>query len=463
MVNALRGLRHSLRGRLLAGTIVWVMASVLAAGWALSDLFQQHITRQLTAELTIYENQLIAGLTVDDQGTAALRFEPSDPRLHLPYSGLYWQMDKLDPAAAPEPGVFRSRSLWDQTLQLPPDADTALENELLAFTGPRGHTLLAKVRTVTPPEGSSAYRLIVAADESAISGPMSEFGTMLIFSLGLLALGLAGAAVVQVIVGLRPMAELRQRLANVRAGDASKIEGRFPSEVQPLVDEFNAVLQSNNEIVKRARTQAGNLAHALKTPLSVLGNASENDTSAFGRLVAEQVDVARRQVEHHLARARAAAAVRTPGMRTEVLPVLQGLARVLSRLYVSKGVQLELDDIEDGWVFRGEQQDLQEMMGNLMDNACKWADRTVRVSVAPAAESPDDMLCLCVEDDGHGLPEVQLKEIFRRGVRMDERTPGSGLGLAIVQDLANAYGGSVEASASELGGLRVSLVLPGGR
>lgn len=457
----MRGLLQSLRGRLLLGTIAWVLVSVVVAGLALTDLFRQHITRQLATELAVYQNQLIASMSVNEQGAATLRTEPSDPRLQLPYSGLYWQIDRLQPGTPPEAGVFRSRSLWDQTLQFPSDAPRQQTNNTLQeFTDPRGLTLLALVRTITPPEGTSTYRVTVAVDGEALSGPMSQFGVMLALFLGVLGLGLTAATVVQLYVGLRPLAVLRARVSDVRAGNAGRIEGCFPSELQPLVEEFNAVLESNSEIVQQARTQAGNLAHAIKTPLSVLANASERETTPFGNLVSEQVGLARRQVEHHLARARAAATVRTPGMRTEVLPVLQGIARVLNRLYADKGVQLNLGNVEDDWTFRGGQEDLQEMLGNLMENACKWADRQVRVSVCASAP---DMMLLRVEDDGPGLPEAQREAIFQRGVRMDERMPGSGLGLSIVRDLAGTYGGSVRAEASELGGLCMLLALPGGR
>lgn len=483
MRGTLHRLRHSLRGRLLLGTVAWVLVSVLVAGWALTDLFRQHLTRQLAAELAVYENQLIASLSVDEYGLATLAFEPSDPRLQLPYSGLYWQIDRLATDTVPEQGIFRSRSLWDQTLTVPANRAQHEEGRLQTLADPRGSPLLALVRTITPPEGAATYRLIVASGEETLSAPLSQFSTMLAIFLGLLALGLGAAAVVQLVVSLRPLADLRRRLSEVRAGKSSNIDGRFPSELQPLVDEFNAVLLNNNEIVQRARTQAGNLAHAIKTPLSVLANASENEVTPFGKLVSEQVRLASRQVEHHLARARAAAAVRTLGIRTEVLPVLQGLTRVLTRLYAAKGVRVKLDGIDGDWVFRGEQQDLQEMMGNLMENACKWADREVRVSVKAQVSTPTgvgatsdslpepaikpepdgDMMLLQIEDDGPGLPEAQREDIFQRGVRMDERTPGSGLGLAIVRDLASTYGGSVCAEASEQGGLRIMLVLPGGR
>jgi signal transduction histidine kinase len=209
--------------------------------------------------------------------------------------------------------------------------------------------------------------------------------------------------------------------------------------------------------VQRARTQAGNLAHALKTPLSVLANGAQNENTPFGQLVADQVAVARRQVDHHLARARAAAAVRTPGISTPLPPVVAGLVRVLERLYAHKGLHIHTNVAPDAPAFRGEQHDLQDMLGNLMENACKWARQNVWVQ---AWSAQNDTLVLSVEDDGPGLPEAQREQAFERGVRLDERTPGSGLGLSIVRDLAQAYGGSVHAQASVHGGLSVTLVLP---
>jgi len=456
------GLLKSLRGRLLAGTMTWILVSVLVAGWALSDLFRQHITRQLAAELAGHMSQLVAALSVDEQGTATLDFDLSDPRLHQPYSGLYWQIDRLEADGGFTEALFHSRSLWDQTLRAPSGLIRVRDDDLTPLSGPGNSTMLGLLRVIRPPEGSATYRLIIAADGSSVEAPLAQFRVPLAVFLGLLALGLAAASVLQVVVGLRPLARLRERLARVRAAEAPRIDGRFPREIQPLVDEFNAVLHSNNEIVERARTQAGNLAHALKTPLSVLANGAAQEDTPFGRLVAEQVGLASRQVEHHLARARAAAVVRIPGQRVEVQPVIQGLVYVLARLYSDKGVQLRTETIPEGMYFKGERQDLQEMLGNLLENACKWADRNVQVSLDLVDTMDEGMIVLRVDDDGPGLPPEQHAAIFQRGVRMDERKPGSGLGLAIVSDLATAYGGSVQARASSLGGLGIDLQLPGG-
>lgn len=469
MRRSLRSLGHSLRGRLLVGTVIWILIAVSIAGWALSDLFRQHIARQLASELAVHMNQLVAALSVDEQGSPTMAFDLSDPRLQQPYSGLYWQINRMSDDQPEGDVLFHSRSLWDQTLQLPLLSKDARQQGLVTLPGPDLSEMLALQRVVTPPEGRASYRLVIAVDRGSVDGPLQAFRALLAIFLGMLAIGLTVAAVMQVVVGLRPLVRLREQLVRVRNGNLASIEGSFPNEIQPLVDDFNTVLRSNNDIVERARTQAGNLAHALKTPLSVLSNSAAQEASVFGRLVSEQVSLASRQVEHHLARARATAAVRTPGKKTEVAPVIEGLARVLTRLYAERGVTLHIGSMPAGLVFLGEQQDLQEMMGNLMDNACKWANTRVMVTVAmmgpvaPDGKTARDRattLVLRVDDDGPGQPQDRLDAIFQRGVRMDERKPGSGLGLAIVRDLATAYGGAVQARASWLGGLGIDLQLP---
>lgn len=450
-------LGFSLRGRLLLMTLTWVLVTVIAAGWALNDLFHKHIERQVSGELAVHMNLIVGALTVNEQGEVSLSYEPSDPRLQRPLSGLYWQVDQITPGQPVQDAILHSRSLWDEMLQLPnvlpPVNDAGLER----LTGPGGTPLLAFVRVVAPAEGVATYRVIVAADRKILDQPMAQFRLMLFIALGLLALGMTLAAIMQVVVGLRPLVNLRKRLANVREGQQTQIQGHFPSEIQPLVDEFNQVLQNNNEIVQRARTQAGNLAHALKTPLSILANGANHENTPFGEMVAEQVSLARRQVDHHLARARAAAAYQTPGMRAQVWPVVQGLSRVLSKLFAAKGVQLNMDTASKEFAFKGEQHDLQEMLGNLLENAFKWCDKQVWITIQ---QTHSDSLVFDIEDDGLGLSASQCEQIFERGVRLDEIMPGSGLGLSIVRDLALAYGGRVSAGKSIQGGLSVKLVLP---
>ncbi|MGY6272514.1 sensor histidine kinase [Achromobacter denitrificans] len=448
----------SLRLRLLAGTLAWILVSVALAGWGLASLFRQHITQQLQAELTLHLNQLTAAVNIGADGRPVVAAPLSDPRLEKPLSGLYWQIDRMADGGRPAAvGVARSRSLWDQTLEVPfPARDEG--DQVHDIAGPAGRELAVVARILKPAEEDAApLRLLVAADRAVLAEPIGRFNHMLAIALGTLAAGLTVAAIVQVLVGLRPLARLRRQLAKQNAGDSSRIEGSFPSEIQPLVDDFNKVLAMNAEIVQRARTQAGNLAHAVKTPLAILSNAAAREDGALAGLVREQVGMANRQIDYHLARARAAASSGAADGRTPLEETVQGLLRVVRRLYAQRGLRIDGAAVAPDLVFRGEQQDLQEMLGNLLDNACKWAEGEVRVSAE--GDGPGRLL-IHVDDDGPGIGEHERERIFLRGVRMDEQRPGSGLGLDIVRDLAGTYGGGVSAARSPLGGLRVSLRLP---
>lgn len=461
--GALRG-QGSLRLRLLAGTLVWVLLTVLVAGWALGRMFAEHVERQFQAELATHLNQLAAHLGMDAEGRPSLRAVLSDPRFARPYSGLYWQIDVLGEHGAeggPQAsgrGALRSRSLWDVVLVVPGDLPADGEVHAHDTEGPDGAPLRMIEQVLRPAEQPElALRVIVAANAALVAEPVAHFNRILALALALLAAGLAVAALVQVRVGLRPLARLRDGLAAVREGRSTAIDGRFPGEIQPLVAEFNAVLARNAEVVTRARTHAGNLAHAVKTPLAVLANAADDaPDDALSRLVREQVALARTQVDYHLARSRAAAAVGVPGLRTPLRPVLEGLLRLMDKVHAGRGLKIGIIACAPQTAFGGESQDLHEMLGNLLDNACKWAAGRVEVR----ATDDNGVLQICVDDDGPGLPADAREAVFARGVRADEDTPGSGLGLAIVRDLAQLYGGEVDLQASPLGGTRAVLVLP---
>ena len=456
--------RASLRVRLLVGTLAGIAVAIAVAGWALGGLFQQHVAQQLTAQLTTHLDQLTAGLGMDATGAPRLSSALSDPRFRKPYSGLYWQVDRavsdtgLGFSAAAEP--LRSRSLWDDVLKLPADTPADGEVHQHRIPGPDKTGLSVVERVVTidegPGAGGATFRLAVAADERQMVEPIDRFNGMLWLALGLLGAGLALVAVVQVMIALLPLRRLRGALAAVREGRQLRLEGSFPSEVQPLVEEFNSVLAENAAVVERARTQAGNLAHALKTPLSVMANATNGRADEVAQLVAAQVEVARKQVDYHLSRSRVAASARVPGARTPVRPVLDGLVRVMRRIHAGRELELEVIGSGQAIDFRGEEQDLQEMLGNLLDNACKWARHRVAVSFA----IDDGRLALVIDDDGAGIAGDARERVLDRGERADEQVPGSGLGLAIVDDLAHLYDGWVELADSPLGGLRAVLILP---
>ena len=281
-------------------------------------------------------------------------------------------------------------------------------------------------------------------------------------TLAALGIGLVIATTAQIRWGLRPLDNVRRGLAALRSGKETRFEGPFPAEIQPLAKELNALLESNQEIIERARTQVGNLAHALKTPLSVITNEARAGSGPLAGKVTEQAELMRTQVNHYLERARIAARSKVIGAVTEVEPVVDGIVRAMDRIHEDRGIDLGAD-VAKGALFRGEKQDLEEIVGNLVDNACKWAKAEVSVTVsyaAPADEETPGRLTLMIDDDGPGLTEAERVEATRRGRRLDETKPGSGLGLSIVTELVGLYEGRFRLDRSPLGGLRAEVELP---
>ncbi len=446
----------SLRFRLLAGTLAWMLATVALAGWWLQGMFEEHLARQFRAELTIHLNQLAANLELTPDGQPTLSRPLSDPRLERPYAGLYWQVDRMPEAGGDgKRGELRSRSLWDAELSVPGDQLADGERHEHQVKGPKGETLRMIEQVLQPAERPEmALRLIVAADAALLVEPVERFRGLLLAALALLAGGLAIAAVIQVHAGLRPLKRLRNELTRLREGEQASLGSDHPSEVQPLVDELNSLLQRNAEFVERARSQAGNLAHAVKTPLAVMANAAAAETGELAEVVRAQIGAARSQIDHHLARARVAAAAQGKGRRCSVGPVIEGLLRAMQHIHAERQVDFSFA-AGGNPQFRGEAQDLQEMLGNLLDNAGKWARHRVEVSCGNDGET----LRIDIDDDGPGIAAADRALLLQRGQRGDERVPGSGLGLSIVDELAGLYGGRLELLDSPLGGLRARLCL----
>ena len=472
----------SLRLRLLAATLAAAAAALGLAGVLLSGLFRDHVMRQFEQTLTVQLDQVTARLEFDAAGRP--RIDPAtltDPRWTRPYSGLYWQLDELAGGTL-QRGVLRSRSLWDAVLPVAADALVDGTVHVHEVTGPQDLSLRLLERTVRGEGGTgtgtgTGWRLMVAADPREARAAVDRFTGVLAASLAVLLVLLGLAAWAQVAVGLAPLRALQRALGAVHTGQAPRIQGRFPHEVQPLVDDFNAVLDRNAEVVTRARTQAGNLAHAIKTPLAAMAQAAASVRPASASLppaptppadgdlaavVIEQVAAARRHVDWHLARARAAAAQGVPGMTVAVAPVVEGLLRVMDRVHAARGLDLACEPIPPQLAFSGEEQDLHEILGNLLDNACKWARQRVRVSVSVPGELGGGVgLRIVIEDDGPGIDEARRPAVLARGSRLDESVPGTGLGLAIVHDLVTLYGGGLTLGRSPWAGLRVTLALPG--
>ncbi|MEO7940455.1 MAG: ATP-binding protein [Burkholderiaceae bacterium] len=459
----------SLRQRLLGLTAVGLALALVLAWLVLGGLFQDEVMRQFRQALTQQLDQLTARVEFDAQGRPQV--DPaglSDPRWSKPYSGLYWQINGADQVAQ-----LRSRSLWDSTLSNQADALDDAVVHVHTGVGPQGAPLLVLERLVRPQaQPALQWRLLVAADTQAVQAAVQRFRGVLAVSLAALFGLLLLAAWAQVALGLAPLRALQRALVDVREGRTQRLEGAAPAEVQPLVDGFNAVLEHNAQIVQRARQQAGNLAHAVKTPLAVMGQAAEAmggqtpsvstppSNGALARLVLEQVELARKQVDWHLARSRRAGGQGLPGQRVLLAPVLGGLLRVMEKVYAARALDLRCVAIDPTLAFAGEEQDLQEMLGNPIDNACKWARSMVLVQARLETDSSPAMLVVTVQDDGPGIAASARDAVLTRGTRIDETVPGSGLGLAIVADLVAGYGGTVVLDRSALGGLQVEVRLP---
>lgn len=435
----------SLRARLVLGTAVCLVAGLAVGGVALSLAFRRTVEAGFDERLDALLLAVAGSLDVKPDGPVIVPTPIADARFERAYSGWYWQVDDGGEHV-------RSRSLWDAVLPLGDLADGAGATHL-RFDGPRGETLRVTARALTFPSRPRPIVVAVAGPEGELQEEIDRFDRLLELSLGALGLGLAVVLALQVGYGLRPLRRLAGELAAVHAGRAPRLGRDYPSEVQPLVQAMNDVLDHDAGLIERARTHVGNLAHALKTPLAVL--AGEQTPTSHG--IAEQVGVMKRLVDHHLARAAAAGTRRVLGARTEVEPVVTALRDTLVRIHAGRNVALETS-VGPGAAFAGERQDLEELLGNVMDNACKWA--AGRVVVTTAAAAADGRLHVTVDDDGPGLTDDEAEHVMTRGARLDHETPGSGLGLSIAADLAEIYGGVLTLGRSGLGGLRVRVELP---
>jgi len=441
----------SLGRRLLLGAGLWIAVALLVSGVALDRLFTDHVTAAFDGRIAADLNQLAGNLQPGAAGQPVLARRLADPDFERPYSGRYWQ------AVAPGGQVLSSRSVWDSGVALPQAAATEGAAAPFEVAGPSDQRLRGLARAIALPGADGVWRIAVAGDRAAIGGPARAFRTTLMLALGILGLGLMIAVLLQVRIGLQPLARLRAALAALRSGRRRRLADTWPAEIAPLIRDFDGVLDTNDQVLERARTQAANLAHALKTPLSVLANAGAGSDAPLARDVIRETATMRRHIDHHLARARAAAAVLRPGAAVDAAGAARPLVRALQRLHAERGLDIALI-VEGAPVFRGEAEDLMEMIGNLADNACTWARARVRITVAAIGAE----VVLTVEDDGPGIPGERRDEVLARGVRLDESVPGSGLGLAIVRDLAELHGGTVTLDRSALGGACVRLRLPAG-
>lgn len=455
---------NSLALRLFLSATAWTVIILLATGISLSSLYRQAVERSFDRRLGVYLRTLVAEVAAPEEGSDRGPLSLGEPLFELPLSGWYWQITKLN---VQKPEARSSRSLWDSTLPhladqgILPGADGSRRSYV---DGPEDQRLRLVERTVDLGD-EGRYLVAVAGDPQEIDEETRSFDNALAITFVMLAAVLLLITMFQVRFGLAPLKRISESLAAIRAGRSEKLEGDFPHEIEPLARETNALIAANHEIVERARTHVGNLAHALKTPLTVMVNeAAGRGDDPLARKVREQAAIMRDQVTRHLERARLSARLTVVGTVTEVKPVVTALARTMEKLHHDRGLVIDAE-VPETLRFVGERQDLEEMVGNLVDNACKWAEGRVAIEAGPAPapdRRADAGLRIVVDDDGPGLSEAEREQVARRGNRLDETKPGSGLGLSIVTELAGLYGGKLTLSAAPIGGLRAELVLPAG-
>ena len=447
---------NSLHARLLVGACLWIAAALAFSDFAISALFRQHVTGQFLHELNDHLSEL-QGLAAEGPDGVRLLRPLSDPRFVTPQSGFYWEIlqpggdvlakspslgadeIRIDPASPPtDPHPSRLRTTADPVY-------------LIERVGPAG-------------DAGRTLRFAVAADEAQLEAVLHQFNRLLDGSLAVLAIGLLGAAGAQVAFGLRPMRRLRRDLGAVRAGEAERVPDTFPEEVRPLVRDLNAMLGANQEMVRRARAQAGNLAHALRGPLAILTDEARllAETGANGpaEVLRQQCEAMTRQIDYQIARARAAATRAGPAAHAFPAAAAGLIVSAVGRMHSARDLVYE-NQISPSLAVACDGDDLNEMLANLIENAAKWAGAQVRLRDAPGSAA--DTVRILVEDDGPGVAPDKREAVFAIGERLDEQAPGSGLGLSIVRDLAELYGGAARLEQSDLGGVAAVLELPRAR
>ena len=444
----------SLTRRMIGVAALWIAALLLIGGFALDRVITRSIVDSFDNQLVFILNSMIASSEIGPDGEVRFNRAPADQRFVEPYSGLYFQISGTGAE------TFPSRSLWDRRLRVV-DSHSDLKPHLYdsdEFSTP-GHseTLRISERDAVLPGSSVRWRFQVAGSREPLDDQLKHLRLIVFWSFLALGFGLILLAALQTFYGLWPLRRVRNEVSDIRSGEKTRISDDFPAEVRPLTEEINQLLAHSEAQAEEARRHAGNLAHALKTPLTVITNAATARAPDLADTVCREALVMRRQVDHHLARARAIGRRASAQSRAVVWESLEAVQRAVDRLH--EGITVDIAGDHQAQV-RVERQDLDEMLGNLVENAAKYGGGRVFVTVERKANKVD----ILVEDDGPGIPEERRGELFTRGARLDTTgKPGTGLGLAIVRDVAEIYGGSVHLEESEdLGGLLARLRLPAG-
>ena len=438
----------SLTRRIIGVAALWITVLLLGGGYALDRVLTNSLVENFDKQLEYVLNAMIAASEIGPDGEVRFNRPPADQRFLEPYSGVYFQV------SGEGADTFPSRSLWDRRLRVDP-----AHNDVRLHTYDsrefEDEPLRIVERDVILPSSNIRWRFQVAQSREIIDRQIKELRTTLIRAFAALGIGLLVLAALQAFYGLWPLRRVRKEVVAIRSGTQRRISEDFPREIFPLVNELNQLLVHGEEQAEEARRHAGNLAHALKTPLTVITNAATAHAPDLADTVCREATTMRRQVDHHLARARAIGRRASAHARAQVWESVEAVERAVTRLYPDVTVDIAGDKESAVHI---ERQDLDEMLGNLVENAAKYGNGRVFVTVEQVADKGVEIL---IEDDGPGIPAAERESIFQRGARLDTDKPGTGLGLAIVRDVAEIYGGSIRLEESEdLGGLLARLCLP---
>lgn len=451
-----RTVPRSLTFRVIAFSTVWAVLALIAIATVITTLYRQASENGFNSLLSAHLFNLIGSVGVSGGGSLSGGPDLGDLRFSRPGSGWYWS---VEPVSGNLSGELRSPSMT-APIASPPVADVPFDSGFQrSYTalGIGGEAIAVFESEFVLDSDNRVARFRVMGNLSELEEQIGAFQRRLYTYLVIFGVGMIAINAVAILLGLRPLQRVRAALALVREGTAQKLDGSFPVEIEPLANETNALIENNRRIVERSRTQVGNLAHSLKTPLAVLANEGRLIGGDKGRLIVDQASAMQKQLEHYLQRARIAAQRDSVVYRTPIAPALARMVRVVGKLNPNAGIELDLP--QDEILFAGEREDFEEIVGNLLENAAKWAKGRIRVSLAPAGQVGDLSFVLSIEDDGPGIPEDKAREALKRGRRLDETKPGTGLGLAIVADLVAEYGGRLGLERSGFGGLRAVVEL----
>ncbi|MBS9900974.1 ATP-binding protein [Vibrio alginolyticus] len=436
-LNAIK--RLSIKSRLVLAAIVWLTAMILAAGVTIPTQVYNYMVDDTRSQLSIFMDEVAAQLEVDNTGHLSLAAQLSDPRFNRPYSGLYW-------SASTEASLERSRSLWDKKIEY-----KGLDKDAY---GARGEKLITLEKALYLPDYDGPIHIIIGIDEEPIKNTLQTLIGQLWLILGLLFAGVLTVILLQIAWSLSPLTKLQKELAELKSGNKKSLEETYPKEISPLIFDLNALLFHYQELLERARNHAGNLSHALKTPLSVLKNEVQTlEPEAQSRLRAP-INQIQDHIDYHLGRARMAGSMNILSVKSNPADRVDAISMAFDKVYASRSITL-INELDSELNVAVEQTDLDEMLGNLLENGYKWANSMIRVHSSQDKEN----IHIIIEDDGPGIPKEKLSQVIKRGVRLDEKTPGSGLGLNIVSEMAHSYRGQLTLDTSALGGLKASLVL----